>query len=269
MAAKKNLGSKIWGIVSTVLVAIVVLIAVFLMGSRIFGLRVFNVISGSMEPTYSVGDLIYVDEIYHGEIKTTSQRVEKIERIDAMIDSGELKVGDPITFVMNEGLVVGTHMIIEIDRENKCFKTQGEANDTPDQSPVKYENVIGKPLFAIPLVGYLSDALQNPPGMYIAIVLVAALVVAVFLPDVIELIKKLKNKGKNSEGESETDTPAPVDPAIEAERAELERLRAELEAAKAEIAAARGDAPAEAPADAPAEVPAESSTAPSDGEGNK
>ena len=49
---------KIWNIVSTVLVVIVVLCAVFLMGSRIVGYRVFNVLTGSMRPQYNEGDLI-------------------------------------------------------------------------------------------------------------------------------------------------------------------------------------------------------------------
>jgi signal peptidase len=248
MATKKDIGKKIWSIASTVLVVLVVLIAVFLMGSRILGFRVFNVISGSMEPTYSVGDLIYVKEIYPGEIKTTSQRVEKIERIEAMIENGTLKVGDPITFVMNDDLVVATHKIIEIDTENRWFKTQGEANETADAAPVKYENLIGKPYFAIPLVGYLSDAIQNPPGSYIAIFVVAILIVVVFTPDVLKLINNLSKKKKKGESEeSEESVESEPSPSVSEEtaeqRAELERLRAEIEAAKAELAAARGDTP--------------------------
>ena len=39
---------KIWDTVTTVLVVLVVVFAVFLMGSRLMGLQVFNVISGSM-----------------------------------------------------------------------------------------------------------------------------------------------------------------------------------------------------------------------------
>ena len=60
--------TRIWSSVSTVLVVIVVVFALFLMGSRIIGFRVFNVISGSMEPNYSVGDLIYVKEVDVTEI---------------------------------------------------------------------------------------------------------------------------------------------------------------------------------------------------------
>ena len=51
---------KIWNGVSTVLVAGVVLLAVLLVGVRLFGLQVYTVLSGSMEPAYPVGSLIYV-----------------------------------------------------------------------------------------------------------------------------------------------------------------------------------------------------------------
>ena len=84
---------KVWNVISTVLVVIVVLCAVFLMGSRVLGYQVYTVISGSMRPTYMEGDLLYVK-------KTAPE---------------DVKVGDPITFVLNEDLVVATHRVIRID----------------------------------------------------------------------------------------------------------------------------------------------------------
>ena len=159
---------KIWDAVTTVLVVLVALFAVFLMGSRLMGMQVFNVISGSMEPTYSVGDLLYV--------KT--------------VDPDSVKVGDPITFVLNEDLVVATHRVVKIDSENRQFTTKGDANDTEDAAPVHFNNLIGVPVFAIPLLGYVSAYIQNPPGMYVAMVFVAALLAVVFLPDMLSGKKK-------------------------------------------------------------------------------
>ena len=152
---------KVLNIVSTVLVILVVLLAVLLVGSRVLGYRVFNVISGSMEPEYSVGDLIYVKEVAPESIK----------------------VNDPITFVLNEDLVVATHRVVKIDAENQRFYTKGDANNDADASPVHFKNVVGTPVFAIPYLGYVSDFIQNPPGMYIAIAVGILLLVAVFLPD--------------------------------------------------------------------------------------
>ena len=165
---------KIWETVTTTLVILVVIFAIFLMGSRLVGLQVFNVISGSMEPTYSVGDLLYV--------KT--------------VDPDSVKVGDPITFVLNEDLVVATHRVVAVDRENRQFITKGDANETEDANPVHFNNLVGVPVFAIPLLGYVSAYIQNPPGMYVAIALGVALLAVVFLPD---LLSKKKEKEEPQE----------------------------------------------------------------------
>ena len=152
---------KIWDAITSVLVALVVIFAIFLMGSRLVGMQVFNVISGSMEPTYSVGDLLYVKSV----------------------DPDSVKVGDPITFVLNEDLVVATHRVVKVDRENRQFTTKGDANETEDASPVHFNNLVGIPVFSVPLLGYVSGYIQSPPGMYVAIAVGVLLLAAVFLPD--------------------------------------------------------------------------------------
>lgn len=152
---------KIRDTVTTVLVILAVVFAIFLMGSRLIGLQVYHVISPSMEPSYSVGDLIYVKEV----------------------DPYSVKVGDPITFVLNEDLAVATHRVVAIDSENRQFTTKGDANKTEDAEPVHFNNLIGVPVFAIPLLGYVSAYIQSPPGMYVAITLGIVLLAAVFLPD--------------------------------------------------------------------------------------
>ena len=109
---------KLWSWISTLLVGIVVLLAVALVGVRVVGLQPFVVLSGSMEPTYHVGSLIYVKSV----------------------DYKELKVGDPITFMISEN-TVATHRIIEVlpdeeDPDTLRYFTQGDANDVPDGSSV-------------------------------------------------------------------------------------------------------------------------------------
>lgn len=204
---------KVWSIFSTVVVVLMVLCAVFLMGSRLLGFNCYTVISGSMEPTYSVGDLLYVKKV----------------------DPADIKVGDPITFVLNEDLVVATHRVVEVDTEHNRFYTKGDANEIPDSRPVLFQNVKGVPQFAIPKMGYVSDFVQNPPGMYISIVVGGVLILLVFLPD---LIAKKKKEGEG------TDAPAAdAQPALTAAEEENERLRSELERLRSEMAAP------EAPAD--------------------
>ena len=157
---------KIWNWISGVLIGIVVLLAVALVGVRLIGLKPYVVLSGSMRPTYEVGSLIYVKPV----------------------DYKTLEVGDPITYMLSQDTVV-THRIIEVlvdeeDPETRRYFTKGDANDVPDGTSVHYKNIIGKPVFSIPYLGYVSHYIQNPPGMYVAIAAGAILILLVFLPDI-------------------------------------------------------------------------------------
>lgn len=172
---------KIWDIISTIVVILVVVIAMLLVGVRIFGLRPFTVLSGSMEPTYHTGSLIYVKEV----------------------DPSEVQVWDPITFVLNEDLVVATHRVVEIDEENQYFYTKGDANDAVDGSPVHFNNLIGVPVFTIPGLGYVANYIQNPPGMYIAIALVAILLIFVVLSFFVDDEDGKKNKERKRNKKSQ------------------------------------------------------------------
>ena len=163
MKSKRSLFDRVWSGFTTALVTLVVLAAILLMGSRLIGFRLYSVISGSMEPTYSVGDLIFVQKT----------------------DPEDVKVGDPITFVFNESLVVATHRVVRVDTENKRFYTKGDAHDIEDSDPVHFNNLIGVPKLAIPKLGYLSDFIQSPPGMYYAIAAGVVVLLLVFLPDIL------------------------------------------------------------------------------------
>ena len=204
-----NTLKKIWNIVSTALVVLMVLCAVFLMGSRLLGYQCYNVISPSMEPEYGVGDLLYVKKV----------------------DPNTIKEGDVITFIVNEDLVVGTHRVVRVDAENQRFYTKGDANEIEDQSPVHFNNVIGVPQFSIPKLGYVSDFVQNPPGLYITIGVGIILILAVFLPDMVGKKKK----------EDEDEEVAAVKTEIDATTEENERLKAEIERLKAETHFSSGE----------------------------
>lgn len=205
----RNTLKKIWNIVSTALVVLIVLCAVFLMGSRIMGYQVYTVISGSMEPAYGVGDLLYVKKV----------------------DVNTIEVGDPITFVLNEDLVVATHRVVRVDTENQRFYTKGDANDIEDQNPVHFNNVIGVPQFSIPKLGYVSDFVQNPPGMYITIGVAIVLILLVFVPDMIGKKKKEDENVETVAVQAEIDTAAEENERL---KAEVEKLRAELGDKKSE-----------------------------------
>lgn len=188
----------VWNTVTTILVVLAVLLAVLLVGARLVGLQVYTVLSGSMEPTYHVGSMIYVRSV----------------------DYTELEAGDPITFMLDED-TIATHRIVEVvpDEEDPTvlrYRTKGDANDAEDGSLVHYKNVIGTPVFSIPHLGYVADYIQKPPGTYIAISAGAFLLLLMFLPDLFAKDTNKKGAKKPSAGEDALSPP----PTPEADRAE-------------------------------------------------
>lgn len=136
---------------SNLLVLMLVSLGVLFWGFRLFGMEAFAVQSGSMEPVHPTGSLIYVKQT----------------------DVSTLEVGDVITFRLH-GNVTGTHRIIEIisDTEQSDsirFRTKGDANDAADCNPVESKDVIGKVIFSIPYLGFISHFIQLPIGKYIVV----------------------------------------------------------------------------------------------------
>ena len=161
-------------IVSNLLVIFVVVLAILLVGVRILGLKVFTVLSPSMEPTYKTGSVIYVKSI-------------KPE---------DLKVDDIITFSISK-TTTATHRIVEVLPKNNgalYFQTKGDANKVKDASPVHEANIIGKPVFTIPYLGYLANFIQNPRGKYLSIAIILILLIVVFMLDTLTSDDDKKSK---------------------------------------------------------------------------
>lgn len=238
---------KIWNVFTTILVVLVVLLAALLVGARLFGLEVRYVMTGSMEPTYHVGSLIYIKKI----------------------NPADVKIGDPITFVLKATdsagrHISGTHRVVDIrevgDKEVTDERTGkshteycydylqlGDAVNpeyNPDYMPDKAKfpdyrgydnaneatreavlkdsvdahaswvssaNLIGKPVFTIPVLGHVAKFVQNAPGMYIAVAAGAVLLLLVFMPDLIGGKKKRGAKTAVPAESAETENPAPSD----------------------------------------------------------
>ncbi len=143
------------GVVALVALVMVLLIA----GVRLIGLTPYTVLSGSMEPTYHVGSVIYVKE-------ATPEK---------------LQINDPITFLLNGTTV--THRIIDIKNEGNGpqFYTKGDANNVADGGFVTSDRIIGVPVFHIPILGYVFNYIQHPPGLYLVAGIVLLLVTLSFL----------------------------------------------------------------------------------------
>lgn len=107
-----------------------------------FGFGTAVVLSGSMEPALSVGDLLIV------------------------VAYDDYAVGDIVVF--QDGKSSITHRIVSIDGDN--LVTRGEANNV-DDAPISGEQVKGKVVLAIPFVGYIANMIKTPIGTLVIIAL--------------------------------------------------------------------------------------------------
>ena len=163
---------KTWNIITTILVALVAILTVLLVGARVVGLQVFSVLSGSMEPTYHTGALIYVKKV----------------------DPSTIQTGQVITFLLDED-TTATHRVVDIvpDEDDPSvlrFRTKGDANQAEDGELVHYKNVVGTPVFSIPYLGYVAEYIRRPPGTYALVAVVALLLFLLILPEVFAGKKK-------------------------------------------------------------------------------
>jgi len=172
-------------IINTLIVLIVVLAAVALVGVKFFGIQIYTVLSGSMEPEYPTGSLIYVKET----------------------DPQELKEGDVITFMLSES-TTATHRIVEVipgepSPGQISFRTKGDANEYEDAGLVDGRNVIGTPVLTIPKLGFTVNKIQTPPGSYGALTIGGALILFVFITDSLVSDKGEKKEDKKKKEDSD------------------------------------------------------------------
>ena len=143
----------------------------------VLGYHPVVVLSGSMEPTYHVGSVIYY-------------KAAPFEQIN---------VGDPITFVGAEGGAMVTHRVVEKDESARAFGTEGDANGSRDPGMVPYTNVVGKASkISIPYGGYFVNYGKQPIVIGIMVLILLAGTV------VDHLAKDDKDGKKQEEQEQET-----------------------------------------------------------------
>ena len=245
--------SKVWNVIKTVFVWIVVVAAVAMMiftivsvttfdqiDRNLLGFRAMIVKTDSMSATdFSAGDLIFSKEV----------------------DPTTLKPGDIITFQSlneeNYGEVV-THKIREITRNEEgrpAFVTYGTTTDTNDQSLVTFDFVLGKYVGKVPYAGTFFNFLKTTPG-YIVCILLPFLIL--ILMQGVNCVKIFRQYRAEQVAEIEAEKAQ-----IAEERAKSEEMMRELLELKKQLANQNAAEPvaepaAEQPADEqPAEKPEE------------
>ena len=194
----KNVGKKsvfrmIIDIVSWTIFALLMLLAAFLIyyviATNIYARKgerfkpivsLYTIISGSMLPTIQVYDVV------------VNQRID---------DPTKLQEGDIITFISQSKINYGetiTHRIIKVTYEDGkyYYTTKGDYNLVPDESPVEYNNVIGKVILKIPQLGQAQFFLLKQ-GAKLFLILIPAFGVLIY--DLLKMLNLFGTKKKVDE----------------------------------------------------------------------
>jgi signal peptidase len=149
------------------------------------GYRLLFVKSGSMRPSIPMGSLIF----------TKPQE--------------SYKPGEVITFEEQgtSGNLV-THRISDIEQleDEKLFITRGDANDANDSARVDEKSVVGKVVWAIPLIGYVVSFAKTTVGLIVLIIIPATLIVynelSAIKNGIMEIISRKKKAGRRRFGKT-------------------------------------------------------------------
>ncbi len=125
------------------------------------GIKTYVIISGSMEPNISVGDIVI------------ARNIKNEER--------ELKIGDIISF--RSGHSVITHRIVNIEKDKNGvlrIRTKGDSNNTEDGVDILINNIEGKVIAVIPKIGSIVRLLHDRTVLMIFLVVVYIYIIKSF-----------------------------------------------------------------------------------------
>ncbi|MBU0598464.1 signal peptidase I, partial [Patescibacteria group bacterium] len=166
--------NKTLKIVSNTIVIFFAVIAVLLIMSNfsIFGLRALSVKSGSMNPAIKTGSLIFTHPL------------------------DDYQVDDIITYRSQGEKELITHRIIQISRlDNQIsYRTQGDANDSPDSYLVPKRGVAGKVFLSMPILGYIISFAKTTLGIILLVVIPATIIIYEEICKIKKEYKKIKKK---------------------------------------------------------------------------
>lgn len=162
MEKKKNKGLKIVKSVLNFVIALLVILFVIVVVLQrfsnnklsFFNLRMFTVVSGSMKPTYDIGDVLISKET----------------------DASKIKVGDTISYLGRAGSFrdkVITHKVVGIEKDENgkyVFRTKGTANLVED--PLVYQDQLyGVVVYKVKLLSLIYKIVSTKYGMLIFVII--------------------------------------------------------------------------------------------------
>lgn len=134
---------------SVLVVAVLALAVAVVAVPKVLGAVPLTVLSGSMEPGLSPGDVVVVRPVA----------------------ADDLRIGDVVTFqpVSADPSLV-THRVVGIGSTGGAtgsFTTRGDANGADDE-PIVADQVVGRVAYSVPLVGHLTNASWGPTAVTVA-----------------------------------------------------------------------------------------------------
>lgn len=156
----------------------ILFIASLLIGTNMIPFKSMIVLSGSMSPALKPGDLI----------------------IDKNIEAKDIKLGDIITYKLNNNIII-THRVTDIVNRNEeiFFKTKGDANNVEDEALISEDKVIGKYALKIPYAGFALNFIKGKMGFALFIIIPAVLLIIDNFKTINKEFKKLKEKDSKND----------------------------------------------------------------------
>ncbi|WP_444459099.1 signal peptidase I [Ruminococcus bicirculans (ex Wegman et al. 2014)] len=143
----KKKASKIIDVFQNIEVAIAIILIIIFVVPLIIGFKPYVIKSGSMVPTFKIGDVAYTKKVAFSSLKD----------------------GDIIGFRLDDNTTV-THRVKE--KHDAYIITKGDANKTEDAKYVYEDYLIGKVYFHVPYVGHFTSALNKTSAKVIVVVIV-------------------------------------------------------------------------------------------------
>lgn len=172
---------KICGFLSGVILLCLAVVAGIMLIPALTGCQNMAVLTGSMEPGIPVGSLISVKET----------------------DPQDLAVGDVITYRLSGDTVV-THRITRIDQEAGEVTTKGDANEAEDGNPIPYADIVGREVFHVPYLGFVSIYIKTPIGIAAVCGVLVVIILLTFIPEILEAEDPKKDKADNKKESKRT-----------------------------------------------------------------
>lgn len=180
-----GIGSKIVAFVEWIIILLLLFLVIlsgfqrFSNQHNLFGYRVYIVASGSMIPTYNIGDTLLIKEM----------------------DASNIKKGDAVTYIGDDvgidGMII-THQVqeVEMGEDGKYyFHTKGIANNIEDPI-VSEEQVLGKVVYRFFLLSFIGRITTSKLLLFCFIAIPIAILIAI---EIIKLIYKKDDEDEDAD----------------------------------------------------------------------